>query len=526
MQQTAALVPWSGFRVTTIALSLGFCWATNAAAAEPDPSSLAMPSRLVLWKTGEPSPTLDYAARQTAFELRELYGLTSRETAGSLPPEFNEKTEGLVVICDANRTASLIDWAHSNGFGELSAVPGPEGYRLAVRDKPLRVLVRGSDEIGTWYGLCGWLDSIRSEPDGSPRAGLGDQQGKPGLKIRFTRPIQANPRFKSVEEMRSSLDWWAQWRMNVALGNGYPEPLWSAFIQESHQRGIRVLCVLGVRNLRRRARRGRQGRRVRTFSQLGGDGAFALWDDLPRERCKGHCDACRKRFGENSLPREIVHVLESLAAVAARQTAPPLIIWCPPHYSARRYRDMPDEVFFQEGRQLGGRSTMDAHVVLRSVAGGRRLADRNGLTQRVWWYNGVRSVYHCKLWARTRDIKRDLAFSQNGFPASSRVGKWASTSTPTAASSRLPRPTARRCRHCRNVMTDSTPGRGPSLSCRRGGGLCLVAAVVFATGGGSACVPGHVWTAERHDGPRVERSVRRVADGSGDMPARAVRQRA
>jgi len=245
--------------------------------------------------------------------------------------------------------------------------------------------------------------------------GLDDQEGKPELRIRFTRPIQANPRFDSVEEMSASLDWWARWRMNVTA---YPGPRWPTFIEESHQRGLRVLCALGVRKLCAADDRAVADKvaEFERFLELGGDGAVALWDDLPRERCKGHCDACRKRFGENSLPREIVHVLESLAAVAARQAAPPLIVWCPPHYSSRRYRDMPDEVFFREvGNSAAVRrwTHMLYCEVLPEAAG---LLDRNGLTQRVWWYNGMRSVYHCRLWARAQDIDRDLKFPHNGFP--------------------------------------------------------------------------------------------------------------
>jgi hypothetical protein len=129
------------------------------------------------------------------------------------------------------------------------------------------------------------------------------------------------------------------------------------------------------------------------FLRNGGDGVWMLWDDLPHSRCAGHCDRCRERFGANSLPREIVRVLEAICDVAARQPRRPLIAWCPSHYSRARYPEMSDEDFF---RVIGASAKVREYTHMffcEFPAGEVAVLDRCGITRRIWWYNGMRGVY-------------------------------------------------------------------------------------------------------------------------------------
>ena len=372
---------------------------------------------------GKPSPAvLEYALLSTAGELRRVHGRAVR-CASKIPSEVGPE-EGLILLIPGEPAAELAAAARSAGFRLEASPPGPEGYRVVVRSAPFRVLVHGSDPEGVWRGACAWLNSIGSGVAGQAEAPVGEISGRQELAFRFTRPIQAGP-FISIDQAIPSLDWWARWGMNVTRGDSCPIELLPAFTEQAHRRGLRVLGGLGVRNLC--AADDRQvAEKVAEFERLmaaGCDGVSVLWDDLPHSRPAGHCEQCRKRFGPDSLPREIVQVLEALCAAAAKSPSSqrPLIVWCPSHYSANRYPEMSDEAFFtavavsaavREGTWMYYCELPPERLVM---------LDRLGLTRRVWWYNGLRSMYqNCNRWPTAPAMKLNLGergtLSQEGFP--------------------------------------------------------------------------------------------------------------
>jgi len=271
-----------------------------------------------------------------------------------------------------------------------------DAYHIFAEAKPWRVVIVAGSDVGAWYGACAWLDSLRNDANGAVSMPLGEVRDGPALAIRFSRGLGGNDHLSRPEEAISSLDWWARWRMNVAHVGRLSEPALQTFLAEAHKRGIRAVRGLGVRRLCAADDRAvaECAEEFRSFLQAGGDGVSALWDDLPHERCAGHCDRCRDRFGTNSLPHEIVRVLEALCDVAAQTPGHPLILWCPPHYSENRYPELGDEAFF---RVIGASPKIRQQTQMyycEFAAEKLALLDRAGITNRVWWYNGLRTVYH------------------------------------------------------------------------------------------------------------------------------------
>ncbi|MEP0841415.1 MAG: hypothetical protein HRF43_01735, partial [Phycisphaerae bacterium] len=309
---------------------------------------------------------------------------------------------GAILLAVPRQQAGLAEWCQTHGLRVPFFRQGDHSFRVLVSDSPARVVVLGSDAVGAWYGLCAWLDRLRGGADGALISPAGEITSAPGLAIRYTRDCVPGASFGRIEEALPALDWWARWRMNTTRIGQWPEPLTRPFLEAAHLRGIRVHVGLGVRNLCASDERAvaRCAADFERFLQLGGDGTTVLWDDLPHERCAGHCDRCRARFGPDGLPREIVHVLEALCDVAARHKPQPEIIWCPPHYSRDRYPELSDEAFFEV---IGRSRKVREHTrVLYCEFDPRRveLLDRFGLQRRVWWYNGMRSLYQiCSRWA-------------------------------------------------------------------------------------------------------------------------------
>ncbi len=373
--------------------------AALGAAANPAATTCPLPHRIRVRTVGS-TPTLAYAAGRLIDELHRLHG--TEATVEAVPPDFDGVPDDAAVFLGrVGGGWPPPEWCRRQGIPLPDAEGLGDGYRIVVRADPLRVFVFAGTDVGVWYGACAWLDSLRSGADGQASAPVSDRSESPALALRFTRGLAPGGRFSCIDDARPSLDWWARWRMNVTCTGPMPEPLLREFLAEAHRRGIRVLHSLGVRSLCAADDRAVAAcaAEFEQFLRAGGDGVSALWDDLPHDRCRGHCDRCRERFGPDSLPREIARVLEALCDVAEKRPVRPLILWCPPHYSENRYPEMADEVFF---REIGKSPAIQRQTHMyycefapRPIA----VLDRAGLRHRVWWYNGMRTVYHlCRHW--------------------------------------------------------------------------------------------------------------------------------
>jgi hypothetical protein len=356
-----------------------------------------VPTNILVRSCGGPSPTLAYAVERIVAELHTVHGIQARgDTRASDPFNSTADQAGVVVLGRPSEFAPLAKWCQDRGVDLPTLASMPDGYRIVAQAKPWRIVIVAGTDVGAWYGACAWMDSLRDAADGSVSTPLGDVQDAPALAIRFTRGLGSGEHLSRPDEAIPSLDWWARWRMNVTHVGQHSERVLRGFLPEAHKRGIRVVHGLGVRHLCA-ADDGAVARcadELRSFLQLGGDGVSALWDDLPHDRCRGHCDRCRERFGANSLPHEIVRVLEALCDVAAQSPGHPLILWCPPHYSEDRYPELSDEAFF---RVIGASRKVRQQTQMYYCEFAREktaILDRAGITNRVWWYNGLRTVYH------------------------------------------------------------------------------------------------------------------------------------
>jgi hypothetical protein len=356
-----------------------------------------VPKTIVVRSCGKTSPTLAYAVQRIVVELRTVHGLQSGGDEAAVDP-FKSTAEdtGVVALGRPSESAPLAKWCRDRSLDLASLASRPDGYHIVAQVKPWRIVIVADTDLGAWYGACAWMDSLRDAADGAVSTPLGEVDDAPALAIRFSRGLGASEHLSRPGEAIPSLDWWARWRMNVAHVGQLPEPALDTFLPEAHKRGIRAVRALGVRNLCAAddLAVARCAEEFKSFLQLGGDGASALWDDLPHDRCRGHCDRCRERFGTNSLPHEIVRILEALCDVAAQSPGQPLILWCPPHYSEDRYPELSDEAFF---RVIGAsRKIRQQTQMYYCEFAPEKLAilDQAGITNRVWWYNGLRTVYH------------------------------------------------------------------------------------------------------------------------------------
>lgn len=356
-----------------------------------------VPKTITVRSCGNTSPTLAYAVQRIVAELRAVHGLQAGgEEAAADPFQSTAEEAGVVILGRPSESAPLAKWCRDRGLDLSGLASPPDGYRIVAQSRPWRIVIVADSDAGVWYGACAWMDSLRDTADGALSTPLGEARDAPALAIRFTRGLGSGERLSRLEEMIPSLDWWARWRMNVTHVGQHSEPVLRGFLSEAHNRGIRVVRGLGVRNLCAAddLAVARCAEEFRSFLQLGGDGASALWDDLPHDRCRGHCDRCRERFGTNSLPHEIVRILEALCDVAAHSPGHPLILWCPSHYSEDRYPELSDEAFF---RVIGASPKIRRQTQMyycEFAAEKLAVLDQAGITNRVWWYNGLRTVYH------------------------------------------------------------------------------------------------------------------------------------
>lgn len=403
-------------------VALGLLWLAPSGQAQ---ERWALPSDVRVRTFGQPAPTLAYAVDRVVAELISVHALQATGEPNAASPLKASKTDSMSVVLGRPAASSqLAKWCRARGWNPSAVAAQADGYRIVNLSAPPQVVIVADTDLGVWYGACAWLDSLRDDATGRVTMPLGETQEGPELQLRFTRGLSPGNLKSRIPDLRSSLDWWARWRMNVTLAERYPDPLMREYLTEAHKRGIRVVRGLGVRNLCAAddAAVARCAEELKSFLQLGGDGVSALWDDLPHERCRGHCDRCRERFGTNSLPHEIVRVLEALADMAAQFPAGrrPIIVWCPPHYSENRYPELSDDTFFQA---IGTSEKIRRQTFMYYCEFGANktaLLDRVGISNRVWWYNGMRTVYHvCHNWPERAEWKLNIpnfkSFSESDF---------------------------------------------------------------------------------------------------------------
>ncbi|NLX23106.1 MAG: hypothetical protein GXY55_15755 [Phycisphaerae bacterium] len=375
-------------------------------------AQVRVPSRLVVRTASDASSSLHYAAERLAAEMRGLYGLRVRVVAGDDEQAVGGSEEEGVITLREDKAITLLPVPAGLANAREACGPWrPEAWRITTTAEPFEVVIAGVDGASAWYGACEWLDSLRPGAGGVPFSAIGEHTGSPTLALRVTRPIRASGPSSSGPELEADLDWWARWRMNVARIDSRPDEVMRQVLAEAHRRGIRLLLGLGVRTLCAAddaAVAERVGEMVR-FLDLGGDGVSMLWDDLPHARAEGHCDRCRERFGPDSMAQEMVHVLEALCRAAEGRPKPPIIAWCPSHYSASRYPAFTDERYYAVvgASALVRERTCLFHCEYRPDR--VDLLDRFGLFGRIWWYNGLRSVFsNCQRWPTQREMKLDL----------------------------------------------------------------------------------------------------------------------
>ena len=389
-------------------LAAGVLLAISANIAKCD-ETVTLPSKVEVRAISGSSPTILWAVERVSKELSSLYGIKAVQEVKAKEP-FGVSAGGAaqIVLAEQGKPASLRQWLKANG---VNSVPtGANAYQVTVLNNPLRVVIVGSDAVGAWYGACAWLDSLIMGQSGPVRTLIGELSGAPALAIRFTRGFDAAPspddKRRGSEGETVLLDWWARWRLNIASTSKI-EADTPRFLAEAHKRGIKVLLRLGVRNLCASDDKAVADLAAYfdKFLKLGGDGASMLWDDLPRERVLGHCPKCNERFGPKSISQEIIHILEALCDVAAKYPDNKYIVWCPPHYTRERYKDIPDAEFF--GAISASDKVRNQTYMYYAQCSNQQVAvlDSFNIKRRVWWYNGLRPESHAIARVRPKDIQ-------------------------------------------------------------------------------------------------------------------------
>lgn len=359
-------------------------------------TSVSIPSNVEIRVMQNASPTMLWAVDCVARELETFYGLSVVREIGVQKP-FVDSANSRVQILLVKQEASpdFIKWCKKLNLKSTVGNSGSNSYRITTLHNPLRVLIIGSDEIGAWYGACEWLNSLVVRTDKQVRMPLGEKTGAPAFDIRFARKYKPFVDTGSVKDAIPTMDWWARWRSNVTNMSFRPDSYTQKFLSEAHKRGIRVLISMDVRNTCASDDEAvaKLADRFKHFLEIGGDGMLALWDDLPNKRCDGHCEACKKRFGAKGLPSEIVHIMEAFCDVAEKHPGKEYVIWCPSHYNYGRYKELSDEDFFKVVGE-SAKIKSDTYMITTQCALDRvAFLDNFGIKQRIWWYNGMRSVY-------------------------------------------------------------------------------------------------------------------------------------
>ncbi len=130
--------------------------------------------------TDNPTPGILQAASEINQELKELYGIElpilSENRSGSAEGKMD-------ILLGVTGTVHRLDFLMKSANLKVTPeTPGPEGYILNTDDKT--VLICGSDEAGTYYGVQSFKQLLRSKEDSSIYA-IGSQiWDKPAFKVR------------------------------------------------------------------------------------------------------------------------------------------------------------------------------------------------------------------------------------------------------------------------------------------------------------------------------------------------------
>jgi hypothetical protein len=373
----------------------------GAAHVRSGPGRLPISGPVTIILRPDATGTAGYAAECLRGELNRLFGL---EAIIAREPG-NPRTDGVAVFVEDQTPQSSPDAVAR--FPDLPA-PTEDGYLLGVFPEKRASLICGFGGNGVIRGVFALAGLTVAEGSGAawPEGCISDS---PDLRIRLTRDILASNRSSGTmtreQALTCELDWWARWGLNYALmpsglakDGQEPARLVRWFVGEAHRRGMKAGVNLGGRSLcpSDPVEMDRYLSRARHLLDLGCDFFLVLFDDLPRDRLGGHCDRCIRDFGA-SLAAEQCHILESLDDVLQGAGSGGQLIWCPTYYSLGMTgyigaAEGPDKYF-----TILGRSTRVRHTCMCHCAFDRQFCaylDSKGLTNRIWWYNGIRTDYY------------------------------------------------------------------------------------------------------------------------------------
>ncbi len=147
----------------------------------PQSSPFELGSRTVIVIPDNASERIRSAADEINEELNEEYGLDSIAiiTYSLYTPKNYTNS---IVLGQADKFPALKSALNELGQSVDSSSPGPEGYVLTVR--PRQILIGGSDEDGTYYGVQSLKQLMRAKADKSVMVLGADIWDKPAFKIR------------------------------------------------------------------------------------------------------------------------------------------------------------------------------------------------------------------------------------------------------------------------------------------------------------------------------------------------------
>jgi hypothetical protein len=127
-----------------------------------------------------PTPGILQAASEINQELKELYGIELAILSESHAGSFDNHKD--ILLGTTGQVKQLETRLKSLNLEVTPATPGPEGYILQADEN--QVLICGSDDAGSYYGVQSFKQLLRSKDDSSIYAIGSKIWDKPAFKIR------------------------------------------------------------------------------------------------------------------------------------------------------------------------------------------------------------------------------------------------------------------------------------------------------------------------------------------------------